>query len=458
MRYFPAFLDIRGKSVLIVGGGTIAGRKIKLVLAAGGIPKVIAPEIHTDIAVRVRDADGSLHRRKFRDEDLDGVFMVFSATSDKKLSRHIYHLASARQIPVNSVDNKEMCSFIVPALVDRDPLVVAFSSGGEAPVLARRLRANTEAELPSNYGNLAVFLGGLRARVTKALPEEQRREFYEKLLDSPVPHLVLEDRRKEASQMATRLLKKHSKKLSGEVWLAGAGPGGAELLTLKTLRLMHLADVILYDRLVSRDILEMARRDADMIPVGKPGMAQSEINRLLVAEARKGRTVLRLKGGDPGIYGRLTEETDALKKAGITFHIAPGLTAALACAAYGGIPLTDRRFAHGVSFITLQTAGAESKNKSEPMLSEQTLQSLRALSGGEQTLVIYMGVELIELGIRELLKCGMPVSMPAMIVESVGFGDQRVIKCRLSRLPKLVREKKIKSPATFVIGHVCGAD
>ena len=456
MRYFPAFLDIRGKDVLVVGGGAIAARKIKLILAAGGLPRVVAPRIHADIATLVKQGGGSLALRAFEESDLDGVCLVFSATDNKRLSKRIYALATTKKLQINSVDSPTLCSFIMPALVDRDPLTIAFATGGGAPIVARRLRAEMEARLPTNYGELVNFLASLRPRVKKNLPEEARRAFYESLLDSAAPNLVLRGRAKEAAKLVSQLLKRRKAAKMGEVWLAGAGPGGAELLTLQTLRLMHLADVILYDRLVSADILRMARRDAEMIAVGKPGKSQAEINRLLVRHAKKGRFVLRLKGGDPGIYGRLAEEIEYLKKASVSFHLAPGLTAALACAAYGGIPLTHRQLARGVSFISLQSA-APKRAGAKPVLAPQTSKLLEQFAQSEQTIVIYMGVELIAEGVKELMNHGMASAMPALVVESVGFDNQRVTRSALNRLPAIVSKQKVQPPTTFIIGKVCAS-
>lgn len=457
MRYFPAFLDIRGQDILVVGGGTIAARKIKLIIAAGGIPRVVAPRIHAETEDLVQQAGGSLVRRVFEEGDLEGACLVFSATGNSRLSKRIYALARAKNIQINSVDHRDLCSFIMPALVDRDPLTIAFATGGNAPVIARRLRAEMEARLPSNYGEVVNFLASLRPRVKKNLPEAARRAFYESLLDSDAPNLILRGRKQAATRLVTQLLRRQQATKLGEVWLAGAGPGGAELLTLQTLRLMHLADVILYDRLVSTDILQMARRDAELIAVGKPGKSQAAINRLLVNHAKKGRFVLRLKGGDPGIYGRLAEEMAYLNKASIPFHLAPGLTAALACAAYGGIPLTHRQLAHGLSFISLQSAGSK-RAAAKPVLTQQTRRILGQYAQSDQTLVIYMGVELIAEGVDQLIQAGMPADMPALAVESVGFDNQRVTRAVLKRLPNVVKKRKVQPPTTFIIGKVCAKD
>lgn len=438
MEYYPLFLNIRKKRILVVGGGVVALRKIRLIVTAGAKPCVVAPQIDSEIVELVKRYKGELHQRAFTSEDLDNVLLVFSATDNDELSQEIFQLACDRAIPINTVDNHNLCTFITPALIDREPLLIAFSTGGMAPIMARRLRADMEAKLPQKYGDLVRFMGSLRSQVKKELPEDKRRLFYERLLDSQLPHLVYEGLEDDARDLAQRMMKEEDKGY-GEVWLAGAGPGAAELLTLQTLRLMHQADIIFYDRLVSDEIMAMARRDADRVAVGKPGTSQQEINRLMIEQARQGKQVLRLKGGDPAIYGRLTEEMTALREAGIPFHIAPGVTAALACAAYSGIPLTDRELAHGVSFLHFNNS---------------SLEVFRGLVQSNHTLVVYMGMEKITDGVNLLLEAGLTADTPALIVQEVGFHNQRRLRSSLAELPQRAKQAKLSSPAVIIIGEV----
>jgi len=438
MEYYPLFLNIRKKRILVVGGGVVALRKIRLIVAAGAKPCVVAPQIHSEVIELVKCHQGEIYQRAFAAEDLDNVLLVFSATDNDELSQEIFQLACDRAIPINTVDNHNLCTFITPALIDREPLLIAFSTGGMAPVMARRLRADMEVQLPEKYGELVRFMGSLRSQVKKELAEDKRRLFYESLLDSQLPHFVYKGLEDEAKDLARRMMKEGGKGY-GEVWLAGAGPGAAELLTLQTLRLMHQADIIFYDRLVNDEIMAMARRDADRVAVGKPGTSQEEINRLMIEQAKQGKQVLRLKGGDPAIYGRLSEEMAALKEAGISFHIAPGVTAALACAAYSGIPLTDRELAHGVSFLHFNNA---------------SLEVFKGLVQSNHTLVIYMGMEKIGDGVNILLDAGMAADTPALIVQEVGFHNQRRLKSSLAKLSQRAKQAGLSSPAVIIIGKV----
>lgn len=443
MEYYPLFLNIRGKWILILGGSGIALRKIRLIVAAGGIPCVVAPSIKEEIVELVEKHGGELRRRNFRPTDLDDAILVFNATGDETLGQQVYELACRVGKPINTVDNRPFCTFITPALVDREPLLIALSTGGQSPVIARRLRADLESRLPSRYGKLVRFMGSLRDEVKQRLPEAKRRSFYEALLDTKLPDLVYAGNIQAAQQLVEQLMR-DMKQQVGEVWLAGAGPGAVDLLTLQTLRLMHRADILLHDRLVSKEILQLARRDADLVAVGKPGTTQDDINRLMIEHARQGKRVLRLKGGDPGIYGRLAEEIEVLTQAGIMFHLAPGVTAAVACAAYAGIPLTNRQLAHGVSFLTFSAPEFDTKLSSR----------LTALAQTGHTLVVYMGVEFLATGIKTLLAAGMRQDTPCVVVQSLGFAEQRQLSSSLVELPIKAAAAQIKSPAIIIIGQV----
>lgn len=358
MRHFPAFFDLRGRRVLIVGGGEVALRKLSLLERAGAEITLVAPRAVPEI--RARAARGALRHlaREFQPGDLDGATLVIVATSRRALNRLIAVQCDARQLPVNVVDDLEASRFLVPAIVDRDPVVVAISTGGASPVLARRIRERLEALIPARLGELAIWLAELRARSRALRTTGARRRYFERLIDGPAAQRFIDGDRDGACLIAQRLLANEAvgADAPGEVALVGAGPGDPELLTLKALRALQDADVILHDRLVSQGVLDLARRDALLVCVGKTGggaaTPQAGINAALIAHARRGLRVVRLKGGDPFIFGRGGEEMEALAGAGIPFRVVPGITAALGAAAAAGIPLTHRDHAHGVTFVT----------------------------------------------------------------------------------------------------------
>ena len=450
MDYFPLFLDIRGKRILVVGGGIIAFRKIKLILAAGGKPAVVAPDITPELQQLLDKEKLPVHQRKFVADDIKDATLIFVAVDDSQLQQEINSLASAHNIPVNVVDNQPLCSFITPAIVDRDPLLVAISSGGKSPVAARRLREDLEARLPTHHGKMAEFMSELRNAVKAKLPEERRRHFYEELWDSSAADLLHQGKKDKALQVAQQIMDGLS--TAGMVWLAGAGPGSADTLTLRTLRLMHSADIIMHDRLVSNEVLQMARRDATVVPVGKPDTTQLQINQMMVKFAKQGKKVLRLKGGDPAIFGRLAEEMEYLRSHAVTFHISPGLTAALDCAAYANVPLTSRTAACGVVFLSLQSMKSSTTNTHK--LAPYIVQILRDNARDDRTLVIYMGVENIALGVAELLDAGMDKQMPAIVIEKSGFPEQNILRTELKSLTQEMQLSHITSPAIIIIGRV----
>jgi len=385
--------------------------------------------------------------REFQDDDLDGMMLVIAATDDAEVNAHIARLADAKQIPVNVVDNPELCSFIVPSILDRSPVMIAVSTGGHSPVLARQLRTRLEAIIPSAYGKLAELVESFREQVKQRFEPDARRHFWETVCHGPVAELVLAGHDDKAREVLQNSIDNPDADFTeGEVYLVGAGPGDPDLLTFKALRLMQQADMIIYDRLVSNAILNMARRDAELIYVGKVkddhSVPQDQINQLLVDLARQGKRVCRLKGGDPFIFGRGGEEIDQLAKAGINFQVVPGITAASGCASYSGIPLTHRDHAQSVVFITGHLKDGTLDINWESLVQEN------------QTIVFYMGLTAIDEIRKQLLAHGMTKDMPAALVEQGTTRNQRVHLGTISTLPDIVREAEVRAPTLIIIGKV----
>ena len=448
MRHFPLFLDLQDAPVLIVGGGEVAARKIALLREAGATITVVAPDISTSIETRVV-AGMDWIPRPFEASDVSGMRLVIAATDDREVNAEVAQAASSANVPVNVVDDATLSTFIMPAIVDRSPLVVAISSGGAAPMLATRIRARIEASLDESTGRLAQFADRWRMNMRAGLPGlAARRRFYDWLLDGPVAAAVRAGREADADRLVERELAKGANTPIGKVMLVGAGPGDPGLLTLRALRALQQADVILADRLVSQEILAMARREAEIIDVGKePGghaAQQDRINRLLVVHARRGRSVVRLKGGDPFIFGRGGEELEYLHRHGIAYEVVPGITAALACAAYAGIPLTHREHAHGLQFVTAHC--------------RESLDDVdwRGLARPGQTLAIYMGVGELAFVRDRLIEAGMPVKTPAALVQNGTLPQQRIIVTELQALPEVAQRQAVASPAVLFIGEVAG--
>ena len=452
MNFLPIFLDIREQPSLVVGGGEVAARKCALLLRAGARVTVLAPALNAafdaDLAAR-----RIVHRAaSFRDEDLDGIAIAIAATGDQAVNRAVAAAARARRIPVNVVDQPALCSFILPSIIERAPLVVAVSSGGASPVLARLLRARLESLIPADYGRLAALAGAFRDRVKARFKPAQRRRFWERVLQGPIAELVFSGRDAEAREALRASL--DDKRLAGaqfpleggEVSLVGAGPGDPDLLTFRALRLMQQADVVVYDRLVSRPVLDLVRLEAERIYAGKErakhALPQEDINHLLVRLAREGKRVVRLKGGDPFIFGRGGEEIDTLAAEGIPFQVVPGITAAAGCASYAGIPLTHRDYAQSVVFVT-----GHMHNGSMEL-------NWKALAQPRQTVVFYMGLLGVEVLCRELAAHGLPAATPAALVQAGTTPQQRVLTGTLDTLPGIVRESGVKAPTLIIIGEV----
>ncbi len=446
MKYFPVFFQLDSQPVVVVGAGQVALRKICLLERTGAAITVVAPDITPEIQARADAGRLNLRAREFQPQDLDHAALVIVATPRRAVNRWIATLCDARSLPVNVVDDAAASRFIVPAIIDRDPVLVAISTGGASPVLARRLRERLETLIPKGFGELAAWLRELRAAAAERLRgTDERRRFFETLIDGAAARRFLAGDRRGAERIARKLLASTAAAAParGDVALVGAGPGDPELLTLKALRLLQDADVILYDRLVSDSVLDLARRDAARICVGKTGggesTSQEHINELLVSHARQGKRVVRLKGGDPFVFGRGGEELEALARAGVDFSVVPGITAAAGCAAYAGVPLTHRDHAHSVTFVT-------ATGSVEP--------DWRALALPRHTAVFYMGLARLEAIVASLLAHGAPASRPAAVIARGTDLDQRVITATLGTLGEVCASARPESPALLVVGDV----
>jgi uroporphyrin-III C-methyltransferase/precorrin-2 dehydrogenase/sirohydrochlorin ferrochelatase len=444
MDYLPAFHNVRGKLCLVVGGGEVATRKAGVLLEAGAAVRVVAPEIEADLA-RQPGIEPIIAR--FEPQHLEGAVMVIAATNDREVNRQVSELAQSRKLPVNVVDDPELCSFIMPAILDRSPLMVAFSSGGGSPVLTRMMRGKLETVIPQNYSRLAAFAVRFRELVKERVTNPpKRRIFWESALDGMVAEKVLAGDEASAETLLRQMLESEDNILRGEVYLVGAGPGDPDLLTFRALRLMQQADVVVYDNLVSKTIVDMTRRDAQRIFVGKKRadhtMRQEEINALLVRLAKEGKRVLRLKGGDPFIFGRGGEEIETLAAEGIPFQVVPGITAASGVASYAGIPLTHRDYAQACLFVTGN-------------LKDGTMNlDWEALARPRQTVVVYMGLHGLDILCAELVKHGMPETTPIAIVQQGTTLNQRVITGTLATLPGIAEREKPQAPTLIIVGGV----
>lgn len=456
MDYFPIFLRLTDEPVLVVGGGEVAARKIDLLLRTGAKVTVVAPALVESLAAKAAAGTLTHLAEEFQPEQLNGMRLVIAATDRRSVNAWVAHQAERRNVPVNVVDDRELSRFIVPAIVDRSPVVVAIASSGDAPVLARRLREKLESFLPQRLGVLAKLAGKLRT-IVKARVEAPaaRRRFWENFFDGPIASDVLAGRSdadsEQVQQRTNDLLARASQPKSsgetvGEVVLVGAGPGDPGLLTLRALRALQNADVVLYDRLVSAEVLDLARRDAERIYVGKAAgqahVSQDDINALLVKLAQDGKRVCRLKGGDPFIFGRGGEELEALAAQGIRFEVVPGITAAAGCAAYAGIPLTHRDHAQVLTFVTGHCKGETDKVDWE----------LLARPG--QTTVFYMGLSHLDNIVARLSEHGVPLDRAAAVIEQGTQSNQRVVTATLADLVGKVRGAGIESPALLIVGEV----
>jgi len=444
MDYLPIFADVRNKLCLVVGGGEVAKRKAGVLLEAGANVRVVAPQIEPMLAEQ-KGVKAIVAR--FDPHHLEGVTLVIAATNDRKVNQQVSELARARNIPVNVVDDPELCSFIMPAILDRSPLMVAFSSGGASPVLTRLMRGKLETMIPQNYSLLAAFAERFRELVKQRVTNPaKRRIFWENALEGVIAEKVLSGDESSAEMILLQMLASEDNILRGEVYLVGAGPGDPDLLTFRALRLMQKADVVVYDNLVSKPIVEMTRRDAERIYVGKKRdnhtLQQEEINELLVRLAKEGKRVLRLKGGDPFIFGRGGEEIETLAAEGIPFQVVPGITAASGVSAYAGIPLTHRDHAQSCIFVT-----GHLKDGSMNL-------DWDALARPKQTIVVYMGLHGLATLCSELIAHGLPGTTPVAIVQQGTTKNQRVITGTLATLPGNAEVEELHAPTLIIVGGV----
>ncbi|MEJ2643624.1 MAG: siroheme synthase CysG [Gammaproteobacteria bacterium] len=449
MDYLPLFHNLRGEPCLVVGGGVVAARKVRLLQQAGAAVTVVAPALCT--VLEQEAADGRIRHlpREFEPADLGEAVLVIAATDQPAVNRQVSELARAQRLPVNVVDSPDLCTCIMPSILDRSPVMVAVSTGGKAPVLGRLLRARLETLIPSAYGRLAALAESYRPAVKERIPDgEARRRFWEDMLNGPLAEMVFAGRDGEARAHLEQALAsaQGDGAPAGEVYLVGAGPGDPDLLTFRALRLMQQAEVVVYDRLVAPAIVDLTRRDAERIYVGKERnnhvVPQGQINRLLVDLAKQGKRVLRLKGGDPFIFGRGGEEIEILAEEGIPFQVVPGITAASGCASYAGIPLTHRDYAQSCVFAT-----GHLKDGSLDLNWTQLVQP-------GQTAVFYMGLTGIAVICRQLIAHGMPAGTPAALVERGTSREQRVLIGTLETLPQIVTDSKVHAPTLTIVGEV----
>ncbi len=447
MDYLPLFHKLQGRDVLLVGGGEMALRKARVVLDAGAVLRVIAPCISAELENLVTAQQGQCLLRGYQDTDMQGSSLVLATTDQPELNAAIASQAQGQGIPVYSVGAPELSSIVFPAIVDRSPLIIAVSTAGHAPVLARLVRAKIEALLPASYGRLAGLAAKFRDQVKALLPNVQpRRVFWEDVFQGQIAEHVFAGREQQAEQLLAEKMSGAQTEVRGEVYLVGAGPGDPDLLTFKALRLMQQADVVLYDRLVAPAILELCRRDADRMYVGKQAskhsVPQDQINQKLVELAQQGKRVVRLKGGDPFIFGRGGEEIAELAAQQISFQVVPGITAASGCSSYAGIPLTHRDYAQSVRFVTghavdgvLDLPWAE-------------------LAVPMQTVVFYMGLGCLPTICEELITHGRAASTPIALIENGTTAQQRVFVGVLESMVERLTAEAVQSPSLIIVGEV----
>lgn len=448
MNYLPIFLDIKNKPCLVVGGGHVAARKLKLLSSAGAAITLISPEICMEIQQILQQSSINHLERKYQPGDEDGNALIFAATDNTQINQQIADAAEQLGIPCNVVDNPDNGSFIMPSIIDRSPVIAAVSTGGASPVLARQIKAKLESLIPAGYGRLAEIAGNYRDKVKSAfINPNDRKAFWHQVLEGGFAERVFSGHYREAEVLLEKELQQFgSKEKMGEVYLVGAGPGDPDLLTFRALRLMQQADVVVYDRLVSKPILEMTSRDAERIYVGKErdkhAMRQEEINKCLAKLAKQGKRVLRLKGGDPFIFGRGGEEIDTLAEEGVPFQVIPGITAAAGCASYSGIPLTHRDYAQSVTFVTGN-------------LKDGTVNlNWNQLSQPNQTVVFYMGLQGMPQIFSKLIEHGVSADMPAALIQQGTTHQQKVITGTLGSLPEIVKKEQPKPPTLIIVGEV----
>ena len=451
MKYFPLNIELNKKPVLLIGGGEVAERKLDLLVKADACLTVVSPSF-TDYLLTFEKKENitfihSEYNSSFIDE---GKYsFIIAATNDEDLNKQIAKDANARNILVNVVDRPEICDFIFPSILERGPITVSVSTGGASPVLARMLRTKLETLIPGGYGKLAKIVSENRVLVRKKFKNfKSNRIFWEEVLNSKFVDLVLSGQEKNALDYLETMINNfdEKKKSQGEVYLVGAGPGDPDLLTFRALRLMQQADIVLYDRLVHPDIIELVRRDAQKIYVGKERdhhvVRQTEINQLLVKFAKEGNRVLRLKGGDPFIFGRGGEEIERLVDENVSFQVVPGITSASGCSAYSGIPLTHRDYAQSCIFVTGHLKDGE------------LVLNWKKLIQPNQTIVFYMGLVSIKIICEKLIEHGLDEDTLSAVVQQGTTQNQRVFTASVKDMPNLVKKEKPIPPTIFIIGNV----
>ncbi len=451
MDHLPIFLNVKGKRTLIVGNGVSAARKADLLLRAGSDLTVVAPDLGEELSNLAQTYTFRHQASGLLAQDLEGCLIVFGCSSNEAVNQRLRGLAASAGIMINVSDNTENCDFIMPAVVDRTPLLIAISSGGTSPLLVRMLKARFETTIPAAYGRLAEFAGSYRDRIKELIPNlTRRRRFWETMVSGPVAEHIFSSQLTQAESLMESQLQKAAVAADqpslGEVYLVGTGPGDPDLLTFRALRLMQQADVVLYDRLIGDGILNLVRRDAKRIYVGKlknnHAVSQEEISQMLIELAQQGKRVLRLKGGDPFVFGRGGEEIEALSEHGIAFQVVPGVTAANGCAAYAGIPLTHRDHAQACVFVTGHEKDGELKLNWTSLIQPR------------QTVVLYMGLSSLDAIVSGFVKHGAPPSTPAAVIEKGTRAGQRVITGTLESLLDKTSQAGVKSPALIIVGSV----
>ena len=447
MDQLPIYLDLTGRPCLVAGGGAVAARKTALLLRAGARVTVVAPRLDEALARLYERGDIAYVAAEFDPAHLAGARLVIAATGDGAANKTIAAAADEANVLCNAVDDAGASSFIFPAIVDRSPVVIAIGTGGNAPVLAQALKARIERLIPARIGALAAFAGRFRERVKRRFDTlTERRRYWQRFFDGPIAEHVLANRMRSAETLARRALVQRvhpPAEPAGEAYIVGAGPGDPGLVTIRAQQLIRQADVVLYDRLVAPGILDYARKEAEQVAVGKaPGERedrQEDINRALIALVRAGKRVCRLKGGDPFIFGRGGEEAQALKRAGLPYQVVPGVSAALGCAAYAGIPLTQRGVSGSVTFATAKLAAGMAPE-------------WRALAKAGHTLALYMSAGSLGETAAALLAEGLPPATPAAIVENGTRTQQRVLQTTLAGLEDAANVNAIRAPAMLFVG------
>jgi uroporphyrin-III C-methyltransferase/precorrin-2 dehydrogenase/sirohydrochlorin ferrochelatase len=446
--FLPIFMNVKGENCLVIGGGKIASRKVFMLLRAGAAVTVVSPKLCQDLTIRKDEGEITHIDRVFEDGDLDACKVIIAATNVEAVNNHVSQLAKSKGIPVNVVDAPHLCSFIVPSIIDRNPVQIAISTGGASPVLARLLRSRLETFIPAAYGRLAKLVESYREKVkSKFSNTDEIRTFWEGILEGPVAENLIAGKDKVARELLeTAVENAEAPAERGEVYLVGAGPGDPDLLTFRALRLMQQADVVVYDRLVSQGVMDLVRRDAECIYAGKERnkhtLPQESINALLVRLAKEGKKVLRLKGGDPFIFGRGGEEIETLTEENVSFQVVPGITAAAGCSSYAGIPLTHRDYVQSCMFVT-----GHLKDGSIDL-------NWNAIAQPNQTVVFYMGLQTVKELCKELIAHGLSSTTPAALVEKGTTQDQRVHIGDLTTLHEIVEKNNVKAPTLIIVGEV----